>query len=224
MLSRANVMKVMIGILMLVLFLVPRLSYADWSVGVSLGGPGYYHDRDDHHYYGWHDHPHYGWHMHHLPPGYYTIWVDGIKYYYYDGLYYSYAGDGDFVLVNPPYGAYVSAIPPDFQAMIVNGRTYYTNNGVYYVFTDRGYRVVHPPDVYQQPPVEIVAQPQQVVVAAPASAPEVAQDSFPINIPNNNGGYTAVVIKKSGTGYVGPQGEFYPTFPSVAQLKAMYGK
>jgi len=47
--------------------------------------------------------------------------------------------------------------------------------------------------------------------------------SFTVNIPNAQGGYTAVVIQQSGTGYVGPQGEYYPQFPSVAQLQAMYG-
>jgi hypothetical protein len=51
-----------------------------------------------------------------------------------------------------------------------------------------------------------------------------AQDTFPVNIPNNSGGYTSIVIKRSSNGYVGPQGEFYAQFPSVAQLKAMYGK
>ena len=223
MLSRFNFMNILKCFLMLLIFLIPRLSYADWSIGIGVGDD--HHDHDfhdgDHGYYGWHDHPQYGWHMHHLHPGYYTIWVDGTQYYYYDGLYYQYVGDGDFVLVNPPYGAYVSAIPPDFQPVLINGRTYYTSNGVYYLLTDRGYRVVHQPVVYAQPEV-IVTQPVTTFVAAPAPVP--AQGSFPVNIPNSSGGYTQVVIKQSGSGYVGPQGEFYATFPSVAQLKAMYGK
>ena len=114
---------------------VLKISYADWSIGIGVGD---HHDdryHDDHHYYGWHDHPHYGYHMHFLPAGYYTIWVGGMKYYYYDGLYYSYVGDGDYVLVNPPIGAYVNVIPPDFQPVSINGRIYYTNDGVYYVLT-----------------------------------------------------------------------------------------
>jgi hypothetical protein len=57
-----------------------------------------------------------------------------------------------------------------------------------------------------------------------SQAPAAAPGEFTINIPNNHGGYTAVVLKKSGTGYVGPQGEFYPEFPKVFQLKMMYGK
>ena len=123
--------------------------------------------------------------------------------------------------MNPPIGARMDVIPPDFQPVSINGRIYYTDNGVYYILTEHhGYKVVEPPVVYaQQAPVVVTQQPQQVVVEQPAptvvAAPEavVPQDTFPVNVPNNSGGYTAVVIKKSGTGYVGPQGEFYASFP-----------
>ncbi len=50
------------------------------------------------------------------------------------------------------------------------------------------------------------------------------QNEFTVNIPNDHGGFTAVVIKRSGNGFTGPQGEFYPEFPKVFQLKIMYGK
>ena len=216
MLSKTNVMKIFFGVLALALFAAPKLSYADWSIGIGVGDRGHHDDRrdrhDDHGFYRWHDHPRYGYHAHYLPAGYFTIWVGGTRYYYYDGLYYTYVGRGDYVLVNPPIGAYVSVIPPDFQAVSINGRIYYTDNGVYYILTrHHGYKVVVAPVVYAQP----------VVTTQP---PVYSQDSFPVNIPNNSGGYTKVFIKKSGNGYVGPQGEFYATFPTVAQLKAMYGK
>ena len=48
-------------------------------------------------------------------------------------------------------------------------------------------------------------------------------DSFTVNVPNSQGGYTALVIQSSGSGYVGPQGEYYSSFPSVPQLQATYG-
>ena len=48
-------------------------------------------------------------------------------------------------------------------------------------------------------------------------------DDFTVNVPNAQGGYTAIVIKKSGDGHVGPQGEYYSQFPTVAQLQVMYG-
>lgn len=47
--------------------------------------------------------------------------------------------------------------------------------------------------------------------------------NFVVNIPLKQGGYKAIVIKNIGTGYVGPQGEFYPQFPTVRQLEVIYG-
>jgi len=215
--------KLLAGILMLLFFAVPQLSYADWSIGVGVAD---HHDdrvrhddrahRDEHVSYRWHEHPHYGLHMRFLPAGYFTIWVGGSRYYYYDGLYYSYVGNGDYILVNPPVGAYVRVIPPDFRPVIINGRTYYEDNGVYYVLEHHGYRVVPQPVVY--------APPVQVVVAQPAAVAMEARDTFPVNVPNDRGGFTTVMIKKSGNGFVGPQGEFYAEFPKVSQLKAMYGR
>ena len=224
MLSRVNALKIFFSFLALILFAAPKLSYADWSIGIGVGDR---HDdrrehRDDHGFYRWHDHPHYGYHAHYLPAGYFTIWAGGTRYYYYDGLYYTYVGYGDYVLVNPPVGAYVSVIPSDFQPVSINSRIYYTDGGVYYILTrHHGYKVVAAPVVYAQPAQVIVTQP---VTTVTAPAPVYSQDSFPVNVPNKSGGYTKVVIKKSGNGYVGPQGEFYTMFPTVAQLKAMYGK
>ena len=179
----------------------------------------------DHHFYRYHDHPHYGLHLHFLPDGYFTVWAGGARYYYYDGLYYTYAG-GDYVLVNPPMGAYVSVIPSDFQPVIINGITYYTDSGVYYILTrHHGYQVVAAPVVYAQPQQVVVTQPVTTQFpSAVVAAPMAIQDTFTVNVPNNSGGYSAVVIKRSGNGYVGPQGEFYSEFPKVAQLKVMYGK
>ena len=201
MLNRKNAAKISMGFLILALLVVPSLSYADWGVGIRIGD-----HQGDRHFYRWHDHPRYGIHLHVLPAGYLTVRVGLHRYYYYDGLYYNYAG-GEYIIVSPPIGAYVSVIPSDFQPVIMNGRTYYTDNGVYYILTrHHGYKVVVAPVVYAQP----------VAVTT--------QDTFPVNIPNNRGGYTAVVIKKSGNGFVGPQGEFYQQFPNVTQLKVMYGK
>jgi hypothetical protein len=242
---RRNLLRIFLGFLILAAGVVPQASYADWSIGIGVGDrhedrdhDRWEHDRREHRgdrdFYRWHEHPSWGLHVHFLPYGYYPVWVNGVQYYYYDGLYYANAGYGDYVLVNPPIGAYVTSIPPDFQEIIINGRAYYTDNGVYYILTrHHGYKVVPPPVVYEQAAPVIVSQPAQVVYtqpAAPVAAVEPAgatvgpQDTFPVNVPNNSGGYTSVAIRRSGSGFVGPQGEYYGTFPSVAQLKAMYGK
>ena len=49
-------------------------------------------------------------------------------------------------------------------------------------------------------------------------------DAVTLNIPSAKGGYVAVILKKSGNGFIGPQGEFYPEFPKIELLKVMYGK
>src|SRR5208283_5425864 len=49
----------------------------------------------------------------------------------------------------------------------------------------------------EPPPAVVVAQPAPVVMAQPPATIET-QDSVTVNVPNNNGTYTAVVLKKSG--------------------------
>ncbi len=72
--------------------------------------------------------------------------------------------------------------------------------------------------VYEQPAPAVVTQPAQV----PSTV--YSGDTVTISVPNSNGGYTAVVLKRSGNGYVGPQGEYYDQVPSTEQLQAMYGR
>ncbi|MDE2222221.1 MAG: hypothetical protein KGK03_04025 [Candidatus Omnitrophica bacterium] len=207
-----HVKKVLAAGLLLLLSL-PGLSYADWSVGIGVGNPDYHRDHDRDRWHEWHEHPRWGYRERYLPPDCYTIWSDGIRYHYCGGVYYTYAS-GDYMLVNPPAGAFVNAIPPDFHPVVINGITYYTDQGIYYVLTARGYQVVAPP---------VVEQPQ-VLTPPPAPPTSYGQDSFTVNVPNNSGGYTTVVVKRSGKGYVGPQGEYYAEFPKVSELKAMYVK
>lgn len=77
--------------------------------------------------------------------------------------------------------------------------------------------------VYEQPQQVVVAQPAPVVVAQ-APTTTYSGDTVTVNVPSDNGGYTAVVLKRSGNGFVGPQGEYYDQVPSIDQLKAMYGR
>ena len=76
---------------------------------------------------------------------------------------------------------------------------------------------------YEQPAPVVVAQPAPVVVSQ-APTTTYSGDTVTMNVPNSSGGYTAVVLKRSGNGYVGPQGEYYDQVPTTAQLQAMYGK
>ncbi len=192
----------------LITFLKIFLGLAVW------GWPGFlYADPDHHenwghhgihHYYHYHDRPHWGIHVDAFyPDEYYPVWTGGARYYYDDGVYYDYVG-GNYEVVAPPIGAVISTVPSDFQPVVINGLTYYTDNGTYYVHTSNGYKVVSPP------------------LQAPSLVD--TQNIFTVNVPNAAGGYTTVTIKKSGNGFVGPQGEFYPQFPDVSQLRNIYGK
>ena len=51
----------------------------------------------------------------------------------------------------------------------------------------------------------------------------VPDETTVINIPNDNGSYTPVTLRRSGGNYVGPRGEYYINMPTVEQLKAIYG-
>lgn len=160
--------------------------------------------------------------------------VGGLEYWYWEGMYYRMASDR-YVVVAAPVGAVVTTIPPGAQTVVVNGVPYYTINAVTYMSTPYGYQVVPQPTIVQAPPQNIVVAPnstavQQVAPNAVAenTPPEAsatnAPDSFTVNIPNSKGGYTPVTLKRSGNGYIGPQGEYYTQFPAIEQLKAMYAK
>lgn len=71
-------------------------------------------------------------------------------------------------------------------------------------------------DVLMTPPESVAP------LALPTSASDAQGNEFTVNIPNGRGGYTSVVLKRSGMGFVGPKGEFYPEFPKVWQLQAKY--
>lgn len=163
----------------------------------------------------WHD----GWHGH----GYVNVNLGVWPGPYYDPYYAPYYA--------PYYDPYYAAAPvvvssSSYQPVLVNGVTYYVNNGVYYIYTQYGYQAVASPvgasvPAVQATPVTVAAAPV-TVTAGPASA--VTDDTYNINIPNSKGGYNSVTIKRSGNGFVGPQGEFYADFPKVSQLQVMYGK
>ncbi len=147
-----------------------------------------------------------------LPHGSIAIGFGGRNYYYSEGLFYK-PGIREYIVVPPPSGAVVYAIPAGYNQVAVDGTTYYVYNGVYYSRVAQGYQVI-------QPPAPVVLDPSMVSVGAA----KVEQQAFTINIPNADGGYSAVIVTRSAKGYVGPQGEFYPEFPKVAQLQVMYGK
>ncbi len=135
-------------------------------------------------------------------------WNDGHgdRYRYHDGGWYRSGWFGwEFAVAALAIGTMVELLPPNHTTVIVGETPYYYDGRVYYKqLPDNIYVVVQPP-----------------VVVSPQAQPA---DVLTINVPNARGGYTAVSLRRSGTGYVGPQGEYYTDVPSVDHLKALYGQ
>ena len=100
--------------------------------------------------------------------------------------------------------ALIESLPPRHTTIVVEGTPYYHDDRYYY---------------RQLPQGGYVVVPEPVIVQSQPGIPETST----VNIPNSRGGYTSVTLRRSGNGFVGPQGEYYPIFPSVEQLRTMYG-
>lgn len=97
--------------------------------------------------------------------------------------------------------------------MVGNNRYYYYDD-VYYVDSPTGYIVVPEPVTTTR---VVAVQPAATVVS------NVPGEVIVVNVPNSNGSFTPVKMTKRNDGYVGPQGEYYASHPTVAQLKVLYG-
>ena len=194
-----NLKKILFVNIVFVLFFlgVQTPAHAGVSLGIGFGGR---------------------WHHGGISVGGYFPLSD---YYFARDYYYPYypVTTYSYVLESIPIGAVVYAVPAGCRQVVISGITYYEYNGNYYMPVAGGYQVVAPPVLVQ--PAATVAAPA-VINQGTASAN--IEEEFSVNIPNSQGGYTAVNIKRVSGGFVGPQGEFYPEFPKVSQLKAMYGK
>ncbi len=162
-----------------------------------------------------------------LPPGCALMTIGGAQYYFGGGQYYQ-PGVGGYLVVPTPAGATLTELPPGSQQMLVGSTLCYLVNGVAYRKTVYGYEVMPPPAVVVQQIVTSAAPPAVVTGPPPAPAAGAASDAtnnvFTVNIPNAQGGFTPVPIKRAGANFIGPQGELYTEFPRIEQLKLQYGK
>lgn len=143
-----------------------------------------------------------------LPWGYVTLRVADMLYYYLEGTYYRETPSG-YVIVSAPRGAMITALPERHKVIVYDNTDYYYYNNTYYVKQPAGYAVVTPPPS---------------VVSSNATAVEAPEKTIVVTVPNPNGSYIPVTLQKYSDGYVGPNGEFYPDYPTIDQLKAMYAK
>ncbi|MFA6142626.1 MAG: DUF6515 family protein [Candidatus Omnitrophota bacterium] len=148
------------------------------------------------------------------------------RHYYRNGNWYRHGWLGlDIIVSALAVGAIIDSLPPRYNTVVVGNTPYYYYDNYYYRPYQYGGYIVVPPPV-ATPPVVIMPQaaPAAVTTISTAQIQEQIQGAITVNIPNSQGGYTAVTLKRSGNGFVGPQGEYYPNNPTVEQLKILYGK
>ncbi len=173
--------------------------------------------------------------VHRIGPGYIPLIAGGLALLYSEGMFYRYTRAG-YIVVTPPMGAVVPALPPGYTMVYANGMPYYYYGYTYYSPVPNGYVVAAPPVIPAAPPVAPPMIAQSPVAAAPAAAPAASQsavanpapdtnrDVYDIYIPNGNGSYTSITLRKTEKGFLGPQGEFYVDHPTVEQLRERYTK
>lgn len=139
------------------------------------------------------------------PVGARRVVVAGAPYWVHAGTYYKLERDG-YVVVKAPV---IRVLPRRHRVVVIRGTVYYVSDGVYYRTAAGGYVVVEDPVAAKPKPVESVA---------------VVSDTVTLYVPKRAGdGLVAVTLKKLEGGYMGPQGEFYPTMPPVTLLTELYG-
>jgi len=134
-----------------------------------------------------------------------------------------------YVVVPAPMGAVVPALPPGYTIVYMGGMPYYYYGNAYYAAAPNGYVVTAPPAIAA--PVAVASSVAPVQTSAPAPVPQQAasaknepSDAVETYIPNGNGSFTVVTLRKTEKGFLGPQGEFYADHPTEEQLKARYCK
>ena len=76
---------------------------------------------------------HIGYHVRVLPRSYITVFVSGLPYFYFSGVFYRHHLDG-YVVVRAPIGAYIDVLPVGFISFQLSGIYYYYVNDTYYLW------------------------------------------------------------------------------------------
>jgi hypothetical protein len=91
-----------------------------------------------------HAYPVPGWRVNVLPPRSRVVFWGGVRYGYWDGVWYS-PGPAGYVVVRPPFGVVVGDLPAFATVLTIGAIGYWYANGVYYRRVVDGYEVVPPP-------------------------------------------------------------------------------
>ena len=92
-----------------------------------------------------HSYPQPGWAVRAPPPHARMVFWGGVRYSFFDGVWYT-PGARGYVVVRPPIGIVIGERPALFSVLTIAGLTYLYANGVYYQeHSGGGYEVVPPP-------------------------------------------------------------------------------
>jgi hypothetical protein len=77
--------------------------------------------------------------------------------------------------------------------------------------------------VVERPPVKHIAVNLRPIITVPRPVVVPEPTTITVWINNSNGSQTSVTLTRSGPGYKGPRGEWYPQMPTQEQLSMVYG-
>jgi hypothetical protein len=146
-------------------------------------------------------------------------------YAYHGGRWHSHGWFGfDYAVGYPPVGVIVASLPFGYTRIIYAGVPYYYYDNVYFSACPGGYIVVPAPQPQEEvTPAASEGEDNEQAVTATAKVSKNS-DLIVVNIPKKSGGFIPVKLTKHGSGYIGPQGEFYAGHPTVEQLSVLYGE
>ena len=150
----------------------------------------------------------------------------GAKYDYHEGRFYR-PGLFGFILdsILPPRGIVVTYLPVGHRTVIVGRTTYYEFENIYYQPSPGGYVVVQAPIIANQyVPAPVVYVPAPNMAVPSAQLQPFNGGTVIVNVATATRGTVAITLARYSNGFVGPQGELYPTFPSTEELSARYGQ
>jgi hypothetical protein len=151
------------------------------------------------------------------------VQYQGRTYVYHEGRFYKPGLFGYILdLVPPPRGIVVAYLPTGYRTIIVGKTIYYEHENVYYESTSEGYTVVEPPVVVNQCALAPVVYAPEVSYAQ--AQPYHGGGTVIVNVPTRTRGAIGITLIIKSNGFIGPQGEFYSTFPATEELSARYGR
>ncbi len=149
---------------------------------------------------------------------------DNGRYVYRDHRYYREGAWWDFGITALAVGAILASRPDNGRYVVINGQSYYYCDGNYYQQIPQGYIIVQPPVVVAAPATNYYVAPTAPAAPVIVQAPAGEGQPIEVNVPNSDGTFTKVTLFRHGSGYKGPQGEYYQGNPTVDQLRALYGR